>query len=98
MSNVAVLEYQHLSNTKSNKISTAKSNKISTASEIKRNILDLSDERCRLMKGVSAAKCVEASAGGRCASVEWNPESFQPECACVNVETAQRGTVSAERH
>ena len=50
------------------------------------------------MKGVSAAKCVEVSAGGRCASVEWNPESFQPECACVNVETAQRGTVSAERH
>ena len=50
------------------------------------------------MKGVSAAKCVEASAGGRCASVEWNPESFQPECACVNVETAQQGTVSAERH
>ena len=36
MSNVAVLDCQHLSSTKSNKISTA--------SEIKRNILDLSDE------------------------------------------------------
>ena len=90
MSDLAVLDYQHLSNTKSNKISTA--------SEIKRNILDLSDERCRLMKGVSAAKCVEASAGGRCASVEWNPESFQPECACVNVETSQRGVGRTERH
>ena len=89
MSNVAVLDCQHLSNTKSNKISTA--------SEIKRTswICLMSG---RLMKGVSAAKCVEVSAGGRCASVEWNPESFQPECACVNVETAQRGTVSAERH
>ena len=93
MSNVAVLDCQHLFNTKSNKISTA--------SEIKRNMLDLSDEvpvdegcLCgQVCGGVSGG-----SARGRAEEQHQNPEPFQKKCACVNVETSQRGFGRTDRH
>ena len=71
---------------------------------IPRGIFDLASTLfppgSRLMEGVAGDKCVEVPAGGRGGRAQeqhQNPEPFQKKCACVNVETSQRGVGRTER-